>query len=447
MFKLPKPVSIISIIFILLFLYKTFYEVEINQSESNDLLLSKSDDDFSCKNHSEITEKFSFDFQEKPISISPNIQSTVSCSGNMNYEDGWRYRTCLFKNICYNKRNKKFLFYKFPNAQKIPVLFEPKYGHIYDFSFNNHGFVSLQANGLFEQSWAPIIINRRLPNQTQAVYLDEVHTLFMHQTIPYNSDRFIWEDVGTNFFSMKRLGVYNPNAVLIEYKNFPSNKSIFYQMYRFLVPAIASKVVDFSQYITEFSSNKICFRTLVTGGATPMFSSDTEAFHHGKEQLFYEYRNRILDYHGINLTDLPKQSRIILIKNSHQSIKNIIDIEYYIQTTYTNIQLDLIDLDQIPFDRQLHMLYKTTLLITPSVSISSGIAFLPNGASAIILSYPPSYSIDDVSLWNYFPHVRILYYHIHKTNDYIFDLLDSKNLSMIIEIDRLKELIDTVLDK
>ncbi len=51
------------------------------------------------------------------------------------------------------------------------------------------------------------------------------------------------------------------------------------------------------------------------------------------------------------------------------------------------------------------MLYKTTLLMTPSASISSAIPFLPNGASVIILNYPPIDSLH-ISIWNDFPHVR-----------------------------------------
>ena len=68
---------------------------------------------------------------EKNTLRESNTRSWWSCTGNMNYESEWHQRTCVFKNICYDKKKKTFQFYRKPGTVKTPVLFEPKLGHIY----------------------------------------------------------------------------------------------------------------------------------------------------------------------------------------------------------------------------------------------------------------------------------------------------------------------------
>ena len=62
-----------------------------------------------------------------------------------------------------------------------------------------------------------------------------------------------------------------------------------------------------------------------------MFSQTMEVFNCGKEQIFHEYRNRILSHHSMNnVTQILIEPQIILIKRSSQIINNLVDIEYYI---------------------------------------------------------------------------------------------------------------------
>ncbi|CAF1075402.1 unnamed protein product [Rotaria sordida] len=320
-------------------------------------------------------------------------QSAWTCTGNMNYESEWHQRTCTFKNICYNKTRKVFQFYRRPGSIKKPILFEPKLGHIYDFNINNHGFVNLVARGSMHQSWGPTIIEEWLPSANEAHYLEHVHVLFMHWHVSYNPGHIIWEDIASTYFAMIRLNEYDRNAVLLEYRNFPKIGDQFYQMYQNIVPAFASKVDSLFHYTNSFSSPLVCFQTLVAGGAKSMFSIGNERYTHGKERLLYDYRTAILQYHGVNISDLPSRHRIVLVnkteakRRSLRAISNLVEVKNFIKLTYPQIQLDVIDWTKYTFTQQMHELYKTTILITPCGGISTIIPFLPKGTHTIKFSF------------------------------------------------------------
>ncbi|CAF2467599.1 unnamed protein product [Rotaria sp. Silwood2] len=53
----------------------------------------------------------------------------------------------------------------------------------------------------------------------------------------------------------------------------------------------------------------IGFRTLVASVITSIFSLTMETLNHGKEQIFYEYRNRILHYYNIDESELRRKPR------------------------------------------------------------------------------------------------------------------------------------------
>ncbi|CAF0993443.1 unnamed protein product [Rotaria sordida] len=400
-----------------------------------------------------------------------NVQSAWTCTGNMNYESEWHQRTCVFNNICYNKTRKIFQFYRKPGGIKRPVLFEPKLGHIYDFNINNHGFVSLVTRPTVHGSWGPTIVEELLPSANEVPYLQHVHVLFMHWHVPFNPGHIIWEDIASTYFAMIRLNEYDRNAVLLEYRNFPKSGDQFHHMYENLVPAFAAKVDSLDHYTNNFSSPLVCFQTLVAGGAKPVFSIDHEPYTHGKEKLFYDYRTAILQYHGVNISDLPSRHRIVLVnktramRRSLRGISNLVEVKNFIKLAYPQIQLDVIDWSEYTFTQQLHELHKTTILITPCGGISTIIPFLSDGTHAIIMDFyvnkkayaqraryrvGESASMDGAFL-NYFPHIRKLYYQVRSAKDYVFDFpgaLDTRqDASIRVNMTRLKELIDTALDE
>ncbi|CAF3138815.1 unnamed protein product, partial [Rotaria sp. Silwood2] len=314
-------------------------------------------------------------------------------TGNMNYQSAWHKRTCAFKNICYNKKKKVFQFYRKPGSIKTPILFEPKLGHIYDFNVNNHGFVGLFARASPLQSWGPTIVEEWLPSADKVLYLEHVHVLFTHWYIKFNPGHTIWEDIASTYFAMVRLNEYDRNAVLIEYRHFRKKEDEVYQMFQNIIPAFAAKVDSLDNYMNNFSSPLVCFRTIVAGGATTMFSISNEAYTNGKERILYDYRTAILRYHGVNVSHLPSRHRIVLVNKTHTThrslrvIKNLVEVKHFIYSTYPKIQLDVIDWNKYTFTQEMHELYKTTILITPCGGISTIIPFLPKGAHAIVMDF------------------------------------------------------------
>jgi hypothetical protein len=394
--------------------------------------------------------------------------SSYTCSGSMNSIDEWRKRTCRFHNICYNKTSEKFEFYVPNNRPLRPILFDLNKGNQYSFQIDGHGFVNLVARATYAESWAPTIIQQSIPFNVTFLQ-PSIHVLFMHYHQGFNHFNpgyFIWEDLASTYTSMRRMNVYNPKAVLMEYTNFPPNNNRYYQMYDEIVPAFADRVVPMEEYLSDYQ----CFQTLVVGGSIPVFGLDTEMYNHGKEAMLYEFRSLILRYHNINLQNPPVSHHIVLVnksesfKKSKRSIFNLEEVADYLKKTYSSIPLTIVEWHKMEtLNEQLKLIYSTTILITPSGGVSAIIPFLPRNAHAIIMDYyvsnetydeqdqwkvGESASIDS-ALWNYFPHIRKLYYQIKNQNDCIFDIPKGKNIrhdaSVIINVTRLKQLVDTAL--
>lgn len=408
---------------------------------------------------------------ERSTSKDSNVQSAWTCSGNMNYESEWHRRTCAFKNICYNKEKNLFQFYRKPGNIRKPILFEPKLGHIYDFNINNHGFVGLMARASPRESWGPTIIEESPPSVDRVPYLEHVHVLFMHWHVSFNPGHVIWEDIASTYSAMVRLNEYDRNAVLLEYQNFPNKGDQFHKMYQNLVPAFAAQVDSLDHYMSNFSSSVVCFQTVVAGGAMTMFSIDNEPYTHGKERILYDYRTAILRYHGVDTSRLPTRHRIVLInktralRRSLRGIMNLMEVKQFIQSAYPNIQLDVIDWSKYTFAQQMHELYQTTILITPCGGISMAIPFLPTGTHAIIMDFYVNKNAYlsweryeegtsgsmDAALFNYFPHIRKLYYQVRGAEDYILDFPGASNTrhdaSVSVNTTRLQELINTALEE
>ena len=408
---------------------------------------------------------------EKNTLRESNTRSWWSCTGNMNYESEWHQRTCVFKNICYDKKKKIFKFYRKPGTIKTPVLFEPKLGHIYDFNINNHGFVGLVARASPQETWGPTIVEEPLPSPDEVPYLTHVHVLFMRWCVSFNPGHVIWEDIASTYFAMIRLDEYDRYAVLLEYKCYSKKGGEFNRMYENLVPAFAAKFDALDRYVDNFSSSLVCFQSVVAGGSKSMFSIDTESYKHGKERILYDYRTAILQYHGVNLSQLPTRHRILLVnktralRRSLRAIHNLVQVKRFIQLTYPKIQLDVINWNDFTFTQQMHELYKTTILITPCGGISMIAPFLPKGTHAIIMDFYVNsnaywkgerYEIGesgsmDAALFNYFPHFRKLYYQVRSASDYHLDFPNASNTrfdaSIIINTTRLKELIDVAIEE
>ncbi|CAF1406226.1 unnamed protein product [Rotaria sp. Silwood1] len=297
------------------------------------------------------------------------------------------------------------------------------------------------------------------------------YVLFQHWHVKrFNPGHVIWEDILAPFLTMVRLGEYkHKQAVLMEYKNFPSANSKFRKLYNELVPAYAAKVVSLDEYVNSFPTPFVCFKNLMAGGGTAMFSPDREHFTHGKERMLYDYRSAILIHHSVDLGRPPKTHRIVLVnktetnRESTRGIKNLLEVERFLRQTYPQVKTDIINWKGMPFRNQMHELYSTTVLITPCGGVSSTVPFLPKGAHAIIMDYyvnkaayipgemwkvGESGSMDS-ALWNYFPHIRKLYYQVRGQDDFKFAFPNATNarydIQIIVKMHRLKELIDTAI--
>jgi hypothetical protein len=101
--------------------------------------------------------------------------SKFRCVGNDNSKDNYQDRACVFMNVCYDKQDHLFKFYRHTPR---PVLADSWDGYLHNFrQKDNTSFVRLTY---FDgQAWAPEVVQDAMPT-TDVVLHSKLHVLFRH---------------------------------------------------------------------------------------------------------------------------------------------------------------------------------------------------------------------------------------------------------------------------
>jgi hypothetical protein len=282
----------------------------------------------------------------------------------------------------------------------------------------------------------------------------------------------LWEDLGSISYSMERMNIFDRKLVIM-HLNKMENTSLMRTYQQYVVRALTENpMVEFEDYVKNFSTKYVCFDNLIVGGQLSVFPKPKIKENHGREALFYNWRSKIIQYNGYNPNFLPKKHHIIITNKSqsmwtnpnakrHRAIENLEEVEKFIRHTYPNISTEVIEWHTIPFDKQIEKLLTTTILITPCGSVSLILPMLPHGAHAIVMDYYVSVRAHgfeagqsasmEGALLNHISHVRKQYYQIYGPHDYKFDFPGASDTreaaSIIVNMTRLQLLIDKALEE
>ncbi|KAJ3149611.1 hypothetical protein HDU89_003664 [Geranomyces variabilis] len=350
------------------------------------------------------------------------LNSRFRCFGDENLIQEFTERACVFENVCYNMPSGQFRFYRRPDSVPKPLFFDEVERELFEF----HSKVS--PAGLLGVFAAMVRLNVRDDNAVP---------IWIRGNLP---DRPLWRKFIAGFF-----------------------------------PAVTSHpIVTIESYAREHATEvteNICFDELMVGGNIRRFIRSAQHHNIGHEPILLEFRDRVLLKHQIAPNLLPKRHRIVVSHKkrgaSGRTFANEDEMVAFLKQTWPTVQLDVICFSDYSITEQLQIFTDTTILITHAGGGSAMLPFLPDGAHAIILDYlaggggpvidndVPGHSVSmEGALWNYWPHVKKLYYQINSPEELRVDNPNipleaadwRSGVSIQIDMGRVKVLVEAAFE-
>ncbi|UJR24139.1 hypothetical protein I4U23_027105 [Adineta vaga] len=397
--------------------------------------------------------------------------SKFTCTGDENDYGAWKERLCVFYNVCYNKDDNRFDYFRLPHSTPKPLFYDSSEGMLFQFGINGKPspFVTLTVGG--DTPWSPYITDETYPTKN-FTKLKQIHSLIETRFAFDNIGHGLWEDFGSISYSMDRLNIKDRKLIIMHYNKI-DNTSLFRTYYKYVIPALTENpIVQFETYVKSFKTNYVCFDTLVLGGQMHVFPKPEMKEYHGREIIYYNWRSKMIQYNGFDPNFVPKRHHITITNKSdsitnnsgakrHRGIANLEEVEKFVRDTYPKISTEVIEWHTVEFNHQIEKLLNTTILITPCGGVSMIIPLLPHGAHAIVMDYYVTKSIHgyvygesasmEGAFLNHIPHVRKQYYQIYGPQDYEFDYPEASDTreaaSIIINMPRLQLLIDKAIEE
>lgn len=396
--------------------------------------------------------------------------SNFRCVGDNNNVKAFDTRSCVWMNVCYDTQKRDFLYYQ---KEKRPVLFDKNIGPISTFRYDNKGFVTLSRWLFHLDPFGPAIVYENPPSDEAQVHrLKNVHVIWKHSSQEFSLGHVLFEDFATIFYSFARLGTNRENSVLMHKYGVPNNIK-FEKMERGFRPAITGNPsVSMNQYLHSFNKRFVCFDYLQASSPIIPFDPIAHSWNHGKEDLFYSFRNAILLSHDLDPEKVPTRHKIIITNKQRSNFKagrkriiaNIDQLANFLKQEYPSISVEIVEWDLLPIKGQLEKILDSTILITPCGGVSFIMPFLPNGAHAIVMDYFSDVKFEswrgveanqstsmEGAFWNHWWHFKTLYYQVWGPSDWEWDFPNAwdtrQDASIIIKEERIKELINTALEQ
>lgn len=403
--------------------------------------------------------------------------SSMECIGDINHlREGSTVRNCLFKNICYNSQQNNWIFHE-PEEVALPKLFESKMGHVDAFPPQ---FIKMdQRSNAVSSQMSPHL--SRAPIPPDALILNATFVIHKPNNEVYNIGHDLWEVLFSIYSNLERFGKGSePSEVTIilphgssmdEYSNLIP---IWDDFGRDIITNYHPISVDLLRASPDANYSTLCVENVLPAKITRAFVASFKAHIWGHERLYQEFRNRILVAKGVQ-PKLPEKPVVVITKKSHslwakegklhRAIANLDDMVEDLRRLLPGVELHVIEWHKInSWKKQLELLGRTSILITPAGGVGMNGPFLPEGGALVLMDYlanendleqfecnsPGESCSMEAVFWSAFPHLTKLYYQIKSPSDLIPDDGNDDgqyriNYSVVVNTTRLMRLIRPML--
>jgi hypothetical protein len=365
--------------------------------------------------------------------------SSFQCVGDEKHHGAHVGRGCVFENICFLNSTREFIYLQ---PERSPLLFDEHHGPMYEFG----AFVALTQFNTDTNVFGPRVVATAPAPEMPWCTTAPLSALWLPwSTVDANLGHLLWEEMGSMYYLRRRLspllGPLPDQAELaadlfdvfslLEDSQRPTYP-LFDKVLDAFLPALTSRSL-------QSFRESCCFQKALVGGVERMFYPIVSN-NPGKEELFFGWRNRILQHHGITERPLTRRHRYRIrvvektrsfLGPARRRIVNVPEVVQALQTHFVLADVAAIQWDPLSFVEQLHILGGIDLLITPCGGISMILPFLPVGAHAIIMDFfaekdellfeAGTSASMEAAFWNAWPHVHKLYYQVFSRAEVRFD--------------------------
>ena len=399
------------------------------------------------------------------------FRSSYQCLGKPNEYEAIQKRSCVFRNVCYNKVAKNYEYYL---PEKEPVFYDSKRGPIYTFNDGIHAFIQVTAYTFFDYTvryFSPTVVYEK-PDLEKTVRLSRRHALWSLFAPDFNMGHMVFEEIASLYLTMKRFGIVDDDVKILN-MHADFKESLYKKFRDSVIPVISRNgTQQMDEYLDSFEEQYVCFDELIVASGSPAFRSMHALSSEGKEVIWSDFRNDIVNYYGIEPTFRPTKNRILLLHKTEsvnsqragrthfRDIFNIKEVHERLQEAFPDIEVAVYNPSAFSFAEQVAQITNCTILVTPPGGMAMVAPFLPHGSHLIVLDYysggepeldytkGESVSME-AAFWNLLPWIRKHYYQAMQFSDLVLDVPGESDrrwfYSVIVDLDRIEYFVNVAI--
>ncbi|KAL3929850.1 MAG: hypothetical protein SGBAC_012031, partial [Bacillariaceae sp.] len=365
-------------------------------------------------------------FNNVPVYLrkSVDFHSSAHCIGETHNPDtAWMYRSCHFKNFCFDTSTKDFFLVKGPQEK----LFQQRRKH-YPPSFISTstvpndltlalGGINPRWNGtdfnqgIHKAKWSPKILDK--PPTEYYMLPDTAVFLPFHSLAAHNVGHLLWDDLYAMYLLLCDFGLLAYDKVLLRVDTLPRLYGTC-EMRRKKAQRCAKNFEKFLPLMgidpTTFSTAKhavqsptlptiVCAKTAVAGlgmlsdhgfkdhGWNPAVEGAVQNV--GRGSMLYQFRNYMI--HNMGLPLIPSENnqfRILL--SAHSSGESGRDLDFQPQhqrlhSAFPSADVQVVEFAQLSLTDQISLTSQSNVFVSTCGGGAMTATFLPRGASLILL--------------------------------------------------------------
>ena len=402
------------------------------------------------------------------------------CVGGLEDADDFEHRACVFTDVCYDIQSSDFLYFAPEGSADAgsnvssAIVYDHRRGAQHTFRHRvaegadtDADFVALSKWVPYRQrlSWSPRTVHGQLPSRHERL---RGLTALSAPFVPTNLGHVAWDEAFPLLVAMAQLGVYTPTLRILRTEGCDalpggaSRRICAKFAAAFLHPLLGARhatLLTLPQLVATYRRERVvCFDQLLVGGAFDAFNSDE--LNHGKEPLLALYRARVLAWHGLSPTVVPRQHAILLVeKAGRRGIHNFREVKAHVESHFGGIaQVRTSSFAALTMAEQLRLVASTTVAVSPCGGVSMILPFLPEGAHAVLMNYMVgerdarrhgecegcSWTME-AELWRHVRHVHKQYYQVWGPADFAGGK-PGRDSAVVVDPGRLDRLIAAALN-
>lgn len=352
------------------------------------------------------------------------LHSTAECIGESFSPNSWMYRSCLYRNLCFDMESNEFVLFQSP-TNKLMEQSKDSSAHFLSSSLNTSvslgGFVSNWGNGASRLEWSPKVLDpEKLVSRGCYELVGDTVMIPFHAIAPMNIGHFVWDSLLPIYTLLSMFGLAENKLVLLRYVL--EGKPLLYsceENHRFaqgcernfqkLLPLVGVTRSEFSSTLDpalslthKRKSNYVCFSHGAAGigyltdhgrASHGKLASDYKGMHnYGRGPVLFGFRNFILRNMGMDLPDRgsPLASPIRITFSLHSSGRDHRNLDFASQISVLrgladhNIVVESYQFSELTMEEEIEIIARSSILITVCGGGAVSSMFLPRGASLVM---------------------------------------------------------------